>query len=96
MRFYEIWITERYGEISFSDVTIGPFAIHVASVAVLNGVAIGMGATRQWAIVDLYEDLRCGPIETPLKGFWRDRREKLKSEGIPSNARKAPVHHVEA
>lgn len=78
MKFYVEWITTRYGEMSLSFARVGGTEVHVATVAVMNGVAIGMGESRDHAIYDLYEDLRSAEISTPLEGYWRTRREKLK------------------
>jgi hypothetical protein len=78
MKSYEAWIMRMYGQITFSEAKGGFVEIHVAAVAVMNGIAIGMGDSRESAIMDLYEELLSTPIETPLQGYWRDRRKKLK------------------
>jgi hypothetical protein len=78
MSFYETWVTTKYGVIFFSEAKGGFVEIHVATVRLYNGAGIGMGDSRESAIMDLYEDLRSTPIEAPLQGYWRERREKLK------------------
>lgn len=79
---YEEWIATRYGKISHSEAKIESVGVHVASVVVMDGIATGMGYTRLQATMDLYEDLRTGPIEAPLEFYWRNRREQLKPTTI--------------
>jgi hypothetical protein len=82
----ELWIVDHYGPITYDSVVAPLVQVHVACVPLLNGMAIGMGPTRQLAVHDLYHDLTnststVGKPDLPaLPLFWHERRWRKSME----------------